>query len=197
MAHSVYGLGALSSAFALSGWAEIEEARHPPILRPTPFLLFFTSFLCPVSVRARSAQPCSLFDTGELGVLRPARQSPDWLRGRVLPTSPRLKDLRPAAAPTAPAHGTIDTAQSLSSALVALSRSSCVSSRASHRRFAAAGVVACVSAPLCRVAPGQPCASPRLTRTVVADLAQFAPCALATSFRSRRMEQRTPLPPRR
>ena len=57
------------------------------------------------TLRPRSGQPCSPFETGVLLVRRPARRTPVRRRGRVLSKPPRLKGFRPAAAPTEAACG--------------------------------------------------------------------------------------------
>ena len=57
------------------------------------------------TLRPRSGQPCSPFETGVLLVRRPARRTPVRRRGRVLSKPPRLKGFRPAAAPTEAARG--------------------------------------------------------------------------------------------
>ena len=48
------------------------------------------------TLRPRSGQPCSPFETGVLLVRRPARRTPVRRRGRVLSKPPRLKGFRPA-----------------------------------------------------------------------------------------------------
>ena len=57
------------------------------------------------TLRPRSGQPCSPFETGVLLVRRPARRTPVRRRGRVLSKPPRLKGFRPASAPTEAARG--------------------------------------------------------------------------------------------
>ena len=51
------------------------------------------------TLRPRSGQPCSPFETGVLLVRRPARRTPVRRRGRVLSKPPRLKGFRPACGP--------------------------------------------------------------------------------------------------
>ena len=61
----------------------------------------------PSSVRSRSGQRCSLCRAGDLCVLRPTRRIHIRRRGRVLHNSPPPASVRPAAAPTVTAHGTL------------------------------------------------------------------------------------------
>ena len=61
----------------------------------------------PSSVRSRSGQRCSLCRAGDLRVLRPARRIHIRRRGRVLHNSPPPASVRPAAAPTVTALGTL------------------------------------------------------------------------------------------
>jgi len=58
-------------------------------------------------VRSRSGQRCSLCRAGDLCVLRPTRRIHIRRRGRVLHNSPPPASVRPAAAPTVTAHGTL------------------------------------------------------------------------------------------
>ena len=61
----------------------------------------------PSNVRSRSGQRCSLCRAGDLRVLRPTWRIHIRLRGRVLHNSPPPASVRPAAAPTVTAHGTL------------------------------------------------------------------------------------------
>ena len=61
----------------------------------------------PSNVRSRLGQPCSLCRAGDLCVLRPARRIHIRRRGRVLHNSPPPASVRPAAAPTVTARGTL------------------------------------------------------------------------------------------
>ena len=69
------------------------------VLSAATFLrLFHPSHPGLPTLRPRSGQPCSPFETGVLLVRRPARRTPVRRRGRVLSKPPRLKGFRPAAA---------------------------------------------------------------------------------------------------